>query len=44
MCVDGKTERERERERCVEEHRPERTRGEQLRGDGGPAHLKKTQG
>ena len=32
------------RERCVEEHRPERTRGEQLRGDGGPADLKKTQG
>ena len=34
----------RRRERCVEEHRPERTRGEQLRGDGGPADLKKTQG
>ena len=28
----------------VEEHRPERTRGEQLRGDGGAADLKKTQG
>ena len=28
-------ERRRERERCVEEHRPERTRGEQLRGGGG---------
>ena len=40
MCGDGKTERE----RCVEEHRPERTRGKQLRGDGGPAALKKTQG
>ena len=26
-------------ERYVEEHRPERTRGEQLRGDGGPADL-----
>ena len=26
VCGDGKTER------CVEEHRPERTRGEQLRG------------
>ena len=26
----------------VEEYRPERTRGEQLRGDGGPADLKKT--
>ena len=35
VCRDGKTgERERERERggCVEVHRPERTRGEQLRG------------
>ena len=40
VCGDGKTERE----RCVEEHRPERTRGEQLRGDGGPTDLKKTQG
>ena len=29
---------------CIEEHRPERTRGEQLRGDGGPVDLKKTQG
>ena len=40
MCGDGKTERE----RCVEEHRPERTRGEQLMGAGGPADLKKTRG
>ena len=39
MCGDGIR-----RERCVEEHRPERTRGEQLRGDGGPADLKETQG
>ena len=37
---DGKMERE----RYVEEHSPERTRGEQLRGDGGPAGLKKTEG
>ena len=32
----------RRREKYVEEHRPERTRGEQLRGsggDGGPADL-----
>ena len=34
----------RRRERYVEEHRPERTPGEQLRGDGGPADLKKTKG
>ena len=40
MCRDGKMERE----RYVEEHRPERTRGEQLRGDGRPADFKKTQG
>ena len=40
VCRDGKTERE----RYVEEHMPERTRGEQLRGDGGPAYLKKTKG
>ena len=32
------------RKRCVQEHRPERTRGEQLRGDGGPADLQKTRG
>ena len=32
----------RRRERYVEEYSPERTRGEQLRGDGGPANLKKT--
>ena len=32
----------RQRERYVEENWPERTRGEQLRGDGGPADLKKT--
>ena len=30
VCGGGKTERE--RERCVEEHMPERTRGEPLRG------------
>ena len=35
---------ERERERYVEEYRPERKRGEQLRGDGGPVDLKKTKG
>ena len=40
VCGDGKTERE----RYVEEYRPEGTRREQLRGDGGPADLKKTQG
>ena len=40
VCGDGKTERE----RYVEKHRLERTRGEQLRGDGGPADLKKTKG
>ena len=28
-------------EKYVEEHRPERTRGEQLRGDEGPLYLKK---
>ena len=39
VCGDGKTERE----RYVEECRPERTHGEQLRGDGGPADLKKTE-
>ena len=33
-----------ERERYAEEHMQERTRGEQLRGDGGPADLKKTKG
>ena len=33
VCGDEKTERE----RYVEECWPERTRGEQLRGDGGPA-------
>ena len=38
VCGDGKTERE----MYVEGYRPERTRGEQLRGDGGPADLKKT--
>ena len=38
------TETERRRERYVEEHRPERTRGEQLRGGGGPADLQKTKG
>ena len=32
------------REVYVEEHRLERTRGEQLRGDGGSADLKKIQG
>ncbi len=40
MCGDGKTERE----RYVEEYRLERTRGEQWRGDGGPADLKTTKG
>ncbi len=38
------TGRRRERERYVEEHRPDRTRGEQLRGDDGPADFKKTKG
>ena len=38
----GGEDAERERERYVEEYRPERTRGEQLRGDGGPAGLEKT--
>ena len=33
-----------ERERYVEEYRPERTRGEQWTGDGRPADLKKTGG
>ena len=33
-----------ERERYFEEYRPERTHGEQLRGDGGPTDLKKTEG
>ena len=28
VCGSGKTERERDRERCSEEHMPERTRGE----------------
>ena len=37
VCGDGKTERE----RYVEEYRPEGTRREQLRGDGRPADLKK---
>ena len=32
------------REKCVEELRPERTRRGQLRGDGGPPGLKKTNG
>ena len=41
MCGDGNTERERGGG-YVEEQRPERTRGEQLRGDGGPADLEKT--
>ena len=40
VCGDGKTERE----RYVDEYRPERTHGEQLRGDDGPADLKKTEG
>ena len=40
----GSVRRREDGERCVEEHRPERTRGEQLRGDGGPVDLKKTQG
>ena len=31
----------RRRKRSAEEYRPERTHGEQLRGDGGPAKLKK---
>ena len=39
MCGDGKT-----RKRYVEECWPERTRGEQSRGDGGPADLRKTEG
>ena len=39
-CVETR----RRRERYVEEYRPERTRGEQLRGDGGPADLKTTKG
>ena len=38
------TGRRRERERYVEEHRPDRTGGEQLRGDDGPADFKKTKG
>ena len=42
MCGDGKTGRW--RERYVEEHRPERTRGEQLKGEGGPADLNETEG
>ena len=33
-----------ERERYVAEHRQDLTRGEQLRGDDGPADLKKTKG
>ena len=37
-------EKGRRRERYVEEYRPERTHGEELRGDGGPADLKKTKG
>ena len=36
--------RVRRRERYVEKDRPERTRGEQLRGDGGPADHKETEG
>ena len=40
VCGDVKTERE----GYVEEHRPERRLGEQLRGDGGPVDLKTTQG
>ena len=38
MCGDRNTERE----VCRRAHRPERTRGEQSRGDGGPADYKKT--
>ena len=34
--------RREERERYAEEYMPERTRGEQLRGDGGPADLNKS--
>ena len=36
--------RRKDRERYVEEFRPERTRREQLRGDGEPADFKKTEG
>ena len=40
VCGDGKTGRELLR-RDFEECRPERTHGEELRGDGGPADLNK---
>ena len=40
MCGDGKTERD----RYVEEYRPERARGEQLKGDGEQSALNKIQG
>ena len=37
-------EMERRREGYVEKYMPKRTRGEQLRGGGGAANLKKTKG
>ena len=40
MCRDGKTGRE----MFAEEHKPERMRVDQMRGDGGPEDLKKTKG